>query len=333
MKYVPQLTGLRGLTALMIFVVHAVKDGFLPKAFLEGAYNKPAIIAFFILSGYLITRIYLQRTFNRDNLQSYFVARSARILPLYFFTLFASLIITKTFYPDFHYDFSTPFKFITTLFLINSPYEPWTIPVEFQLYLCFIPLWFLSQKTKLSSYAWSLILGLSLLMVSIGIAFYIHKTPHIMPSMALFFFGGAMVAMSEQQNKLSFFQKPLMIWIGRICLLLFILMPFTKTYLKFLFIGGWYDPFLLLLLFTFFISLIANSEHFFFLGMKPVVLFGEISYGFYMAHRPVLKIMQAHFGTSYFHLALVFFATIILAVLSYKLIEEPSRNWLVKKFK
>ncbi|MBL7893910.1 MAG: acyltransferase [Bacteroidia bacterium] len=333
MKYIPQLTGLRGLTALMIFVVHAVKDGFLPKAFLEGAYNKPAIIAFFILSGYLITRIYLNRDFNRENLKSYFIARSARILPLYFFVLFISVLITLTIYPDFHYDFTAPIKFITALFLINSPYEPWTIPVEFQLYIFFILLWYLSKKTKISPYVIAVGIGLLLLIVSICIALYIHKIPHIMPSMAIFYFGGSMVAISEENNSLSFFKKPVMMWIGRICLLLFLLMPFTKTYLNFLFLGGWYDPFQLALLFLFFTSLIANSEHFFILGTKPVVLFGEISYGFYMAHRPILKITQTHFGTTGLNLVAAFVLTLLFAFLSYKLIEEPSRKWLVKKFK
>ena len=154
-----------------------------------------------------------------------------------------------------------------------------------------------------------------------------------MPSMAIFFFGGSMVAMAEENNSLSFFKKPVMIWIGRVCLLLFLLMPFTKTYLNFLFLGSWYDPFQLIILFTFFISLIANSEHFFILGFKPVVLFGEISYGFYMAHRPVLKIARTHLGTSGLNLAIVFLITIILAFISYKLIEEPSRKWLVKKLR
>ncbi|HRD38401.1 MAG TPA: hypothetical protein PLC65_07205, partial [Bacteroidia bacterium] len=86
-------------------------------------------------------------------------------------------------------------------------------------------------------------------------------------------------------------------------------------------------------LFLFFTSLIANSEHFFILGTKPVVLFGEISYGFYMAHRPILKITQTHFGTTGLNLVAAFVLTLLFAFLSYKLIEEPSRKWLVKKFK
>ncbi len=97
MKFIPELAGLRGLAAIMVFVAHAANDNFLPKV-IASTYGRSGIICFFILSGYLIAQVYLFTPFNKENGNKYIIARIARILPVYFFVILTSFIISNYIY-------------------------------------------------------------------------------------------------------------------------------------------------------------------------------------------------------------------------------------------
>ncbi len=88
---VPGLTALRFFAASMVFVVHyAVKsaDPFtetINRLFARGA---GGVTIFFLLSGFLLAMIYTDRDMNKPGaMRKYYVARVARIYPLYLFAI------------------------------------------------------------------------------------------------------------------------------------------------------------------------------------------------------------------------------------------------------
>ncbi|HWY10488.1 MAG TPA: acyltransferase [Bacteroidia bacterium] len=143
----PELTGLRGLAALMVFVSHLSKDGLIP-AFFARYYSIQGVILFFMLSGFLMGQLYLDKQFTNKNLHGYIKARIARIFPLYFLILLTSFLISNYIYTGFYYDFRNQVKFITGLFFLGAPYELWTVPIEVQFYGCFILFWYFYAKEK-----------------------------------------------------------------------------------------------------------------------------------------------------------------------------------------
>ncbi len=88
---VPGLTALRFFAASMVFVVHyAVKSAdpvteTINKLFARGA---GGVTIFFLLSGFLLAMIYTDRDMNKPGaMRKYYVARVARIYPLYLFAI------------------------------------------------------------------------------------------------------------------------------------------------------------------------------------------------------------------------------------------------------
>ena len=85
MKYIPELTGLRALAALMVFAGHASKDGLLPE-FLGISYSMQGVFLFFVLSGFLITYLLLkeEEITGTISIKDFYIRRVLRIWPLYF---------------------------------------------------------------------------------------------------------------------------------------------------------------------------------------------------------------------------------------------------------
>jgi peptidoglycan/LPS O-acetylase OafA/YrhL len=326
MKFIPELAGLRGLAAMMVFFAHAAKDDFMPH-FLVNAYGKPGLIIFFILSGFLIAQVYIEKPFTKSNITSYLSARFIRIVPLYLMVIFASYFISSFALQDFHYDFTDKTTLLLSLSFIHTPYEPWTIPVEVQFYFFFIGLWFLKSKAKLPS--WILLLVPVLMLIpSLIYAFYFHKIPHVMGSFCIFFCIGIWISELHEKNS---FKRLIDKAPTHSALLLLILMvivfPILRYKMGILSIGSWYDPLSLVTIMTLFILIIAKPEQIRFLKLRPLVFMSEISYGFYLIHRPIMKLVKENYGNSLVMLAITFVIATLLSFVTYKLIEVGFRKW------
>lgn len=88
-KYIPQLDGIRAIAVLGVICAHMHTTAFF---FLSGGRG---LTWFFVLSGYLITRLCIQEenTTGRVNMGAFYVRRAFRILPLYFATLAAYCVL------------------------------------------------------------------------------------------------------------------------------------------------------------------------------------------------------------------------------------------------
>ena len=94
LKYYDSLDGVRGLAALMVMFCHfftyvqpgdTVVLNLLVKA---AAIGQSGVILFFVLSGFLITRILINTKNEHGYFSNFYARRSLRIFPLYFFFLF-----------------------------------------------------------------------------------------------------------------------------------------------------------------------------------------------------------------------------------------------------
>ena len=97
MKYIKQFDSVRGIAVLFIIIYHWVPAELL-KAIPLG-FN--VVDVFFVLSGFLITRILLESKKKAEDLNigkplvfaNFFVRRALRIFPIYYLLIFLVLII------------------------------------------------------------------------------------------------------------------------------------------------------------------------------------------------------------------------------------------------
>lgn len=135
---IDSLTGFRFVAAMMVFFSHYAVPGLHGPAFQVTQSGYAGVTFFFVLSGFIITYNYLESFENGSaSLRGYFVARFARVYPLYlFFTLYMwflephyadlwlYLLALQPWHPE-----------LKVVFGLDGP--SWSIGVEFFLYLCF----------------------------------------------------------------------------------------------------------------------------------------------------------------------------------------------------
>lgn len=85
MRRIPELDGLRGIAAVVIVVYHLRFMGTLPLL-------QTAVDLFFVLSGFLITRILLEERGRPGWLRRFYARRSLRIWPAYYLALIAAVV-------------------------------------------------------------------------------------------------------------------------------------------------------------------------------------------------------------------------------------------------
>ncbi len=145
--YIPQLDAIRAIAVILVVLVH-----WLPEANVFSTIHNGAIgmDLFFVLSGFLITRILLNNKFDRSDptvskwgrLKNFYFNRVLRIFPIYYITLFILLIFEKNTDTDIKSSFLYYFTYSQNFFLffrrswdgILSHF--WSLAVEEQFYLC-----------------------------------------------------------------------------------------------------------------------------------------------------------------------------------------------------
>lgn len=129
----PHLTGLRGLASLTVMVCHSRANFPNPLNTLGGQ----PVYLFFLLSGFLMGRLYFNKPFTLVSVSKYVAARVGRIFPLYYFVLIPTCMMMSY--------LKQP---VSTLEALKcgatfswAPMQMWSVPVEVQFYGIFIPLW------------------------------------------------------------------------------------------------------------------------------------------------------------------------------------------------
>jgi peptidoglycan/LPS O-acetylase OafA/YrhL len=143
-RHIPALDGIRGFAALLVVISHFHSFG-LPDL-LNMHVGDYGVLLFFILSGFLMGHLYLDRVPDRPAIIGYAAARIARILPLYVLIVLISLAVHQGIDPDFVYavDWHSLIRLAT---LTSTISVFWSIGPEFQFYFIFPFIWILFRLT------------------------------------------------------------------------------------------------------------------------------------------------------------------------------------------
>jgi peptidoglycan/LPS O-acetylase OafA/YrhL len=91
-QHIPSLDGLRALSIICVLISHIQSRSFHKQDAMGGQIG---VTIFFVISGYLITRLLLQeeRTYGYVSLTNFYIRRSLRIFPAYYLLLFVYFLL------------------------------------------------------------------------------------------------------------------------------------------------------------------------------------------------------------------------------------------------
>jgi peptidoglycan/LPS O-acetylase OafA/YrhL len=213
LQYYKPLDGVRGMAALMVMWFHFnwVGNSLLVKFIGKTAvFGQTGVILFFVLSGFLITRILL---FNKGNTKHYFsnfyIRRTLRIFPLYFLFLGIYYFLVPLIYHIPFIPFSQQIYYWTYLqsfsetfgWNAKGPDHYWSLSVEEHFYLfwpCLIYFMNLKQikRTVLGLIGLGLILGILLVRAGYPVFYWTFTNIDLLAI-------GALLAVFEAENELT----------------------------------------------------------------------------------------------------------------------------------
>lgn len=309
------LDGLRGVAAYTVVISHfSNKTGIFGGALGYGG-GQVGVMLFFVLSGFLMGRLYLEKPFDTDAVITFFCKRAARVLPLYLIIVILSYgWLTFSGYNWPFYPVSDE-NILAHLAFWRGVSILWTIPVEVQFYLVFPLIWYTWRFI-----GWTLFLWLALVAAALTVLGL--KTPAFIPYLPFFFFGIAAALLPAPNTK-------------RATDLLFILtaaayfisLPGVRDSLGLGRTGMWGSPLYMLLIPTFLLSTLYSHLANLALGNRIARFFGDISYSAYLLHSPILLVLAKTPIASHNGIFLPVYLTIttgISAVFFYR-IERPAR--------
>lgn len=350
LKYYHNLDGVRGIAALMVVIYHIFYYPNLSYLTNLATYQKltdfgrHGVPIFFVLSGFVITRILLNTRENNDYFRSFYKKRVLRILPLYYLFLFIFYALFPLISENgVRVDFSlqVPFYFylqnMIEVFNIKAagPGHYWTLSIEEHFYILWPLAVYLVKPKNLGK-----LIGILLIMVLI-LRFYmlnaglpIDKFTFTRIDQILL---GAYLALLESRN---FFREnrniikigltgllafPFVIGIYFITDKFFVLSEMTgQSFLGLFFFG----------MIGYLIFLKDDSIINRILASRILQFFGKISYGIYVWHVLIIMFLNRHLitGILIIDITLPLVLTIFIAHLSYKYYESIFLKMKDKKF-
>ena len=346
--YLPGLDGIRAIAVLSVIVFHL--------NFSWASGGLLGVQVFFVLSGYLITDLLVAeyRRTRGSRLAQFWIRRARRLLPALFVVLFVTVgwatLFDRSQLDALRSDLpSGIFYFSNWWFIFHhvsyfakfGPPSPlghlWSLSIEEQFYL-FWPLLVLAAMTYLRNRRTMIILTLSAAAAS-AIEMAILFVPDGDPTrvydgtdtrvFALLI--GAALAMALPRHQtfapVTVGAQRLLDTVGGVSLLgIFLMFWLTSQYDAFLYEGGMV---LLALLTALLIAVtIHPASHLeAILAWEPLRWVGERSYGIYLWHYPVIVLTTPlNAPSSVMRAVLQIVATLVLAALSWRFVEQPVRH-------
>ncbi len=151
------LDGLRGLAALIVLTSHFTNDTGLWHGFLGQGAGQTGVMIFFILSGFLMTRLHIGTPLTAQSLLNYVVRRMARIYPMFVIAAVAYQWRIST--ANEGAEFLVPV--LRQVTLIDPGISVlWTIRIELIFYAVFIALWLVHDRLGQWTLTGLLLLGI-----------------------------------------------------------------------------------------------------------------------------------------------------------------------------
>ena len=349
MTYRPDIDGLRAVAVLSVFLFHAGVAGFESGAL--------GVDIFFVISGYLITRVICERvTAGNFSVVGFFERRFRRLYPAIIFCLMATNLIgaevlTSTALVELFGANTSVVLFFANIHFLNkvdyfatpTALEPlihfWSLAVEEQFYFVFPFL--LLMSFRLNRF---LQFTLFFLLFSASAAFAVYLTSenpagsfYLLPTRAWELLVGVSIGLLHQWHEKpspSFERHLVLREVPPMVGLLLIGMS--------IFNGGEYAAFpnwnvtIAVLGSGLVILWRTQSSVSKLLSIRPLVWLGLVSFGFYLWHQPLLVFTRVRLNTLELTpaaAAAVFAATLLASVLSFIVVERPIRRLHVLKGK
>lgn len=328
---------MRGLAALIVFFTHFSDitnwfDGALGGG--SGAYG---VMLFFLLSGFLMSYLYLDKEFTGVNITSYFLARVGRVLPLYLLVVLCSYFLTVS-GNDSLYNISDGNELIAHLFFIYGESVLWSISPEVMFYFVFIFFWLLAKNRVGVIYVF--ITGfMALLFFTNFPRIYgdINGVPYnvfnILRSLPYFFIG---VIFGLQYKSLSIPHYLKKHWFVLTLLLIPLMYPNFTPVTSDAKTRMWLSYEVLFVMSSVFfciVFLVPNNNVL--LANKLGDFMGKISYSLYLLHMPIILQVNKFNLSTELKLLLSLVLSILVAFMSYRYFEKPLakliRSWAFNK--
>lgn len=351
-KFRPEIEGVRAVAALLVAIYHiwigSVSGG---------------VDVFFIVSGYLITTSLLSKMERegRINLFEYLLGLAKRLFPiaftvLLFTTVFSILILPVTVWkqtiPEI---FSSAFYFQNWQLAntavdylakdnVASPFQHfWALSIQGQFYV-----------------TWPLLIMLAYFSARKIFKLPVRKTLLTVLSIVFTISLGYSIYITSANQPWAYFDTFARVWEFSLGGILALMIPYLRFKKSFSFVIGWFGlavicftgillpvstvfPGYAALLPTSGVMLVIlaaeNGSRFGvekLLGSKPFLYLGNISYGFYLWHWPILIFYYTYFGTdtvTYQGGLAILLVAFALSLMSVKMLEAPVRKINVKKSK
>ena len=363
-EYFPALEGIRGYAFLLIFVIHYTEVAARPAnpalypLFLLQNTAWFLVPIFFVLSGFLITRILWSTREREGYFRVFYLRRIARIFPVYYITI----VFIGLFGLLRHWQLR-PQHLLYLVYLQNFSQVSWDFNRYIPANINLTHLWSLAVEEQFYL-AWPLVIWLvrsekALLRVSYGIIVFCFLVRVAWPLLhlpyeAAYFYTATRVDAIIMGSVLAFyFQRPLL-W-SRLIKLSRILIPAvwgTLIVLTLIRGTGWTDDYLGVAFSIPCMNLIGAC--FVILALHPTGWFnrvcsgnficgiGRLTYALYLFHvlyaHLFTKILAnkldrylPHFFSEVLMIAAAFALSMILALLSYRFIEGPAMRWKDKQ--
>jgi peptidoglycan/LPS O-acetylase OafA/YrhL len=345
------LTSARFFAALYVMLYHTFPRAPASNAirgwmFKVVSFGYISVSFFFMLSGFILAIVYLRENRALDK-RRFFIARFARIYPLY---IAAMLLDTPHFlYTQLHLLHGNPWKmagvFMATTGLVQAwlnmcSLNPpgWSLSTEVFFYVLFpflgVALWKMRGRLALVLSVLIYSAGLSLVLVlerswSVDKLSF-HPFPHLFVFVLGILLAKLFVWIEESQDRS---QRLMAAAPGLLCVCaigILALPVFTSGLDQFL-VHGSLAPLFAVAILAFASGNWLISRIF---SARWLVVLGEASYGLYLLHYPIYSILRRpieRFGMPMMVVYLV--GTISLSVVSYYWLEVPARHWILAKEK
>lgn len=348
-----EIDGIRAIAVISVLLYHldiqSFKNGFL------------GVDIFFVISGYLITKILLKNYKNPNFLYYFYIKRARRLFPALLFTLFLTLIFCYIiFLPSDLRDFGQSLIAVNSissnfLFFIEDDYftnasevkpllHTWSLSIEEQFYIIFSFIFYLVfLKKKIFKISFLFIFFLSLLGSHISGLFHFNpnnivvKDIFINQSIFFSFFSplgrfwefllGSIIAIYNLDNLKKYFTNKIFYKNFLACSGFFIILYMLLNQKKII------SPSLEILPCLMGVGLIimfANKKDTIvgkILSVKPSIYIGKISYSIYLIHFPIIVILKYQNIDLQFHEKIfLIFLIIFTSHLMWRYVEQPFRN-------
>lgn len=326
---IKRLTTLRGIAALTVAVSHYSNQTNLLDRLLGKGAGQIGVMLFFILSGFLLSHLYMHRQANRFEVRKFIIARIARVLPLYFLVVLFSFVLSKAGVVGVLYHIPDGPSLLSHLAFLSGEYVLWTIPVEIQFYLLFIVFWWIFKKQEKLLYCLLGVLLLSLWQLGFpGTAGRIFGIPYslLLGHSLPYFLVGVLLG-----RLYSIWQPPR--YLSRnIFVLTLLIIPLVFPKVFFLVTGFehgmWKDAGILaaVSLVFFCITFLVPKDNAL-LSNRIGDFLGKISYSLYLLHAPILiQFKGLAVRSPGVFLSLYLMISIGISFLSYWLLESRARQ-------